>query len=82
MSDIFDYTQPMTAYDLVGWRDEFGVTQIQAGLLLGVSERTICYYESGKRPIPLAVQISCEFYRGCSKALINDIIEYRGLGVC
>ncbi len=75
----FDYMQQMTAQDLAHWRIELTITQPQAGLLLGVSERTICYYESGERPIPFAVQIACYTYRACPsvKILIDDIIAYR-----
>lgn len=39
-------------------REKLKLTQPEAAKSLGVSHRMICYYESGERPIPKAIELA------------------------
>lgn len=41
------------------WRDRMEWTQDEAAEHLGLSRRTLAYYESGKQPIPRSIILAC-----------------------
>lgn len=60
----------MTAEDLIRWRRVLGLKRTQAARMLGVSERTMTYYEKGRdgQPvdIPLSIAYACTaIYHRC-----------------
>ena len=69
----------MSSEDLVQWRTRLQLKQIEAAALLGVSERTIAYYESGERNISFDKFIVCTSYENWPwlRAQIPHIIAKR-----
>ncbi len=51
--------QAMSAKDFRDWRARNGLSQQGAAEALGLSRRTIAYYESGEKPIPKTVWLAC-----------------------
>ena len=49
----------MTKTSFQAWRKHLNLTVTQAAMALGVSTRTINYWESGKTPIPLMAALAC-----------------------
>lgn len=50
----------MTPSDFRAWRKRHGMTQDQAGVVLGVCRNTICNYEADVSPIPQSVTLAME----------------------
>ena len=48
---------------LVAFREEFGLTQAQAAVALGLSRRTVIGYEHNATPIPEVVRLAMLGYR-------------------
>ncbi|MEX0801331.1 MAG: hypothetical protein WD379_08950 [Dehalococcoidia bacterium] len=48
----------MTGNEFREWRVKHGLTQPQAGLLLGRTKVTIIQWEHGRRPIPKVVELA------------------------
>jgi hypothetical protein len=53
---------PLTASELVAWRDRLGLQQDEAARLLRVSPRALRYYESGERPISFLLTVVCHAF--------------------
>ena len=50
-----------TGKDLIDWRNELGLSQTEASVLLGYSHRSaICRYEKGHAKVPKRLQMLCE----------------------
>ena len=49
----------MTAAAFRKWRSRLGISQREAGELIGRTERMIRYYESGEKVIPKGVALAC-----------------------
>ena len=49
----------MTPAAFKTWRSRLGISQREAGELLGRTERMIRYYESGEKKIPKGVALAC-----------------------
>lgn len=49
----------MSAEDFKAWIAHLGISQKRAAAVLGLSERTVAYYLSGRK-IPLTVELACE----------------------
>ncbi len=58
------------------WRGRFGLTLDAAAAALGLSRRTVAYYEAGEKPIPKAVALACKGYGD----LVNDPVALGGVG--
>lgn len=52
----------MSGEDMIAWRTRLELTQVQAGFLLDVSDRTIANYENTASPIPFSTYIACMAY--------------------
>lgn len=50
----------MTPADMCLWRKNFGLSQVKAAEVLGLSKRTLAYYESGAHQIPETVRLACK----------------------
>jgi DNA-binding XRE family transcriptional regulator len=50
-----------THKDVISWRKKYNMTQVEAGLALGVSRRTWQYWESGNYPVPKNLQNRIKF---------------------
>ena len=49
----------MTPQAFRNWRSRLGISQREAGELLGRTERMIRYYESSEKVIPKGVALAC-----------------------
>lgn len=50
----------MDQWDFKKWRKKLGINQVVAGKMLGLSRGAVQYWESEKRPVPLAVELACQ----------------------
>ena len=58
------------------WRGRFGLTLDDAADALGLSRRTVAYYESGEKVIPKSVALACRGYGD----MVNDPMVLGGVG--
>lgn len=49
----------MTWTEFREWRTRMGLTQVEAGKLLGRERTMISHYEGGLFPIPPAIELAC-----------------------
>ena len=49
----------MTSHDLIAWRAQLGLNQVQAAKALGIARNSLRFYEAGARPIPFTVALAC-----------------------
>lgn len=54
--------------DFAAWRSSLGLSLSQAARALGLSRRTIAYYDSGERPVPRLVALACRGYLAVARA--------------
>lgn len=60
-----DFTSPG---DFAAWRASLGLSLSDAARALGLSRRTIAYYDSGERPVPRVVALACRGYLAAAQA--------------
>jgi predicted transcriptional regulator len=62
----------MTGEQFQRWRERHELSVVAAARTLGLSRRTIQYYEKGKRSIPRVVELAC---RGADLAGFGDLLR-------
>lgn len=50
----------MPAAEFLAWRKRLALSQERAARALGVSRRTVIYYEHGQQPIPKTIRLACK----------------------
>lgn len=65
----------MTKNELKQFRDRLGMSQQEVSLLLGISQPSWNYYETGKRDIPKYIQREIEFFLALSKKSQQQFIN-------
>lgn len=52
--------ETMPAAEFLAWRKRLALSQERAARALGVSRRTVIYYEHGQQPIPKTIRLACK----------------------
>lgn len=67
----------MKSQDIIRWREELGVSQVEASKLLGVSKNGYQKWEYGDSPIDIRTELATKYIKSCliDRSIRDSIIE-------
>lgn len=69
--------RPYSAQQFIDWRNRLGLKQTDAAILLGITLRSVTYYETGGRAISWPTTVACFCYEHFPelKTSIPELLE-------